>query len=323
MRAMNGVAARRALRIGGLGFRALGLVMLGVGIVSLALGPLEMVCFTWFEEGGRFAYEGFGFGSFMFGSMAMQILGYYSIAALLIPLGVAHLRLRRWARTVTQALVWCWVVLGVPLLVVFLAILLGTKELSPASGTIAAVVGTLSYVALPGLLMALYGSDLARATFDADGHALSDEIEGLGVRVLVVALLEAFWAVALHVLLFFGGLFPILTGWVTDLPGYALVDASILSLLVVIWGTVRRRAWAWWAAVIYFIGMTVLWVGTLATTTWPGLLAVLSFPAYEVDLLDGVPAQGWHFALLVGLPLAGTLVALGRACITWRAASQT
>ena len=42
---------------------------------SLALGPVEMVCFNWFEARGRFAYEGFGFGSFMFGNMAMQILG--------------------------------------------------------------------------------------------------------------------------------------------------------------------------------------------------------------------------------------------------------
>ena len=40
-----------------------------------------MYCFYLFSEGGRFHYEGFGFGSFMFGNIASQIVGYYLIAA--------------------------------------------------------------------------------------------------------------------------------------------------------------------------------------------------------------------------------------------------
>ncbi len=38
------------------------------------------------------------------------------------------------------------------------------------------------------------------------------------------------------------------------------------------------------------------------------LLAGLAFPPREVDFLDGIPVQGWHLALLIGLPL---LVAWG------------
>ena len=44
-----------------------GVLLMCVGIVAAFFGPLEMVCFYFFSEGGRFAYEGFGFGSFMFG----------------------------------------------------------------------------------------------------------------------------------------------------------------------------------------------------------------------------------------------------------------
>ena len=158
----------RALRLG-LAFRICGTLILLVGIGSLVLGPVEMVCFTWFEAGGRFAYDGFGFGSFMFGNIAMQILGYYLIAAVLIPLGYGHLTLRRWVPSVTLALVWCWVVFGVPLLIVLLFILLATKELSVGAGTAAAFLAVLSYAALPGLLIRLYRSRRAQAAFGIPG----------------------------------------------------------------------------------------------------------------------------------------------------------
>src|SRR4030042_2937158 len=82
-----------------------GLLMLG-GVAIGFLAPLEMYCFYLFSEGGRFAYEGFGFGSFMFGNIAGQIVGYYLIAGILIPLGYGHLNKRRWARTVSLTLLW-------------------------------------------------------------------------------------------------------------------------------------------------------------------------------------------------------------------------
>jgi hypothetical protein len=58
-------------------------------------GPLEMYCFYLFSEGGHFYYEGFGFGSFMFGNIASQIIGYCLIAAVCVPLGYGHLATRR------------------------------------------------------------------------------------------------------------------------------------------------------------------------------------------------------------------------------------
>ncbi len=64
---------------------AIGVLLLLVGAGSVLLGPAEMYCFYLFSEGGPLHYEGFGFGSFMFGNIATQIMGYYFIAALLIP----------------------------------------------------------------------------------------------------------------------------------------------------------------------------------------------------------------------------------------------
>ena len=73
----------------------IGVVLLLIGIAVGFLGPLEMYCFYLFSEGGRFHYEGFGFGSFMFGNIASQIVGYYLIAAVFVPLGYGHLQARR------------------------------------------------------------------------------------------------------------------------------------------------------------------------------------------------------------------------------------
>jgi len=156
----------------------------------------------------------------------------------------------------------------------------------------------------------------AQAAFGAlSPHAdpLSRWVEPLGVPVLVVAGLEAFCVAALHVLLFFNGLFPLPGGWATGLPGYMRVDAAIHSLLVIGWATVRRRRWAWWGSLTYFAVMLVLWVPILVSTSWAELLEVLAFPPYELAFLGGIPLQGWHLAVFVGAPLAGTLVATLRA----------
>ena len=85
---------------------AIGIPLLSVGIVAAFMGPIEMYCFYLFSEGGRFHYEGFGFGSFMFGNIASQIIGYYLIAFVCIPLGYGHLKKRRWARTLALTALW-------------------------------------------------------------------------------------------------------------------------------------------------------------------------------------------------------------------------
>lgn len=66
----------------------IGVLLLFVGVAAAALGPMELYCFYLFAEGGRFHYEGFGFGSFMFAVIAIQVAGYYVIAMICISLGV-------------------------------------------------------------------------------------------------------------------------------------------------------------------------------------------------------------------------------------------
>ncbi len=290
-------------------FRGIGALMLLLGSVALVIAPLEMICFTWFSEGGRFGYEGFGFGSFLFGTLAMQIVGYYVIALLAIPIGAYHWMLRRSIRPVMLALLRIWWILGIPLLLVFLFILLASKTLTPGEALLVLVLALLSYTVLPVVLGRFYRSGSVGHVLERN-HPGPTRTDALGVPVLTVAGLAVFWLLGLHVLLFFSGLFPMLTGWATGVQGLALIDGAVLTLLFLLWGITRHRRWACWGALVYFGGMAVLWVGTALHTSWLELLAVLAFPSTEVSILDGIPLQGWHLAILVGLPLAGTIAAI-------------
>jgi hypothetical protein len=130
------------------------LVLCGAGLLLLA--PLESVCLTFFSPGGRFAYEGFGYGSLMFFLIAMQMLAYDLLAALLLTLGWGHLKGRRWTPALTQATLWAWLVTGLPVIVVAFFLLAGTKDMAPALayGSLAALA--LGYFALPWLLLRWY-----------------------------------------------------------------------------------------------------------------------------------------------------------------------
>ncbi len=52
--------------------RAAGALLLAAAAGLAFLAPVELACFSFFEEGGRFAYPGFGFGSFMFAFIAAR-----------------------------------------------------------------------------------------------------------------------------------------------------------------------------------------------------------------------------------------------------------
>ncbi|MFZ5918441.1 MAG: hypothetical protein ACOYZ7_16005 [Chloroflexota bacterium] len=281
---------------------AIGILLLLVGIAAALLGPVEMYCFYLFSEGGRFHYEGFGFGSFMFGNIACQILGYYVIAWLCIPLGYGHLHMRRWARTLAVTLLWFWLVVGMPLVIVFFFILVASKDLSPVAVLIAAILLALSYLVAPGLLIRFYRSPKVRLTFETKDPN-SYGIERLPMPTLVLCVLYLFYAIVLHVPIFFKGLFPFFGIFLFDLQGILLIDVSIALLIGLAWGTLKRRAWAWWGAVIYFGLMACSAMLTFLKSSYLDILSGMRFPPTEMEALDGVPLQGFHLAVFFGIPL--------------------
>ncbi len=58
-----------------------------------------------------------------------------------------------------------------------------------------------------------------------------------------------------------------------------------------------------------FIGLfTVSTVLTFLKTSYTNLLSILSFPPVEMNILKALPVQGYHLAILAGLPLILTWV---------------
>ena len=289
--------------------RMIGLLLLAVGVVCAFLGPVEMYCFYLFAEGGPFHYAGFGFGSLMFGYIAVQIVGYYAVALVCIPLGYGNIRVRRWARTLSLALLWFWLIVGLPLTILFFLILVTAKDLSLAAVVAAALVLVLSYPAVPILLILFYQSRDVRWTFAArDPNSYA--VERIPLHSLVLATLYLFWAVVLHVPILFRGIYPAFGVLLFDLPGFLALDVSILLLVGLIWGTLTARGWAWWGGLLTFSALTFSTIWTFARYALSDILAGMHFPPKEMGILRGVPLHGVHLAVFFGVPLLGTLVAI-------------
>ena len=233
-------------------------------------------------------------------------MGYYLIAMVCIPLGYGHLRIRRWARTLSLTLLGFWLIAGVPLIVVFLFILLASKDLSLAGGLIAVISLGLSYTVLPGLLIWFYRSKDVKLTFETKDPK-SYWIEALPLPVLVLCSLFLLYAITLHIPIFFNGIFPLFGVWLSDLEGILLIDISIMCLVCLIWGTLNLRAWAWWGTLVYFGLMTFSSILTLSMSSFSDILSKMRFPETELEILQRLPFQGYHFAALMGIPLVVTL----------------
>ncbi|MDY7042206.1 MAG: hypothetical protein SVX38_15220, partial [Chloroflexota bacterium] len=244
-----------------------------------------------------------------FGNIASQIIGYYLIAIVCIPLGYGHLKVRRWARVLSLTLLRFWLVVGLPLAFVFLFIAAASKELSPFVAVIMIVFMALSYFVLPGLLIRFYRSRDVRLTFEARDPK-SYWIEKLPMPILVLCSLYLFYLIVLHIPIFFNGIFPLFGVFLFDLPGIVLLDVSIMALACLIWGTFRQKPWAWWGSLVYWGLMTFSSILTFSRYSYLDILSRMKFPPTEIEILDGLPFQGFHFAVFFGIPLLITLTVI-------------
>lgn len=283
-----------------------GVILLLVGVAMAIVGPVEMYCFYLFSEGGRFHYEGFGFGSFMFGNIAAQIAGYYLIAGVCLPLGYGHLKRLRWARTLSLTLLGFWLVAGIPLMVAFLSVLVTSKGLSLLTGAVTIVALALSYAVFPGLLIWFYRSKDVRLTFE-DRDPNSYWIEKVPLPVLVVCSVFVLTIAVLHILILFNGVFPLLVILVYGLLGIILIALSMLVLVGLIWGLLRLRRWAWWGSLICWGLLSFSTIASLSRSSLADILSNMKFAPIEMEALGGMPLHGAHFAVLVGIPLLVTL----------------
>jgi hypothetical protein len=286
-----------------------GIVLLAVGMTAAFVAPLEFYCFYLFSSGGRFEMEGFRFGSLMYANIACQIIAYYLIAGMCIPLGYGHLRLRRWARTLSQVGLWAWLIFGVPALAGFLAVLAQSKKPGLATMVAAGLLAVVCYPALPVVLLRLYRGRNVRLTFEHHDRR-TYWTDRLPLPALLLCFVLALYAVLHHVPVLFNGLYPLPGALLADLPGFILVDVSILCLVGLIWGAARLRAWAWWGSLAYFGLLTLSLMTALFGFDVVDVLERMTFAPIEVEAMQGTPLRLYYLTPFVALPLAGTFVLL-------------
>ena len=291
--------------------RLVGLGLILIGVSAAFLGPLEMFCFYLFSEGGMFHFEGFKFGSFMFGNLAAQIMGYYFIAAVLVPVGYGTLRLRSWSRHLSLAIIRFWIVAGLPLIVAFFFVLISSKDIAFLIAITAAVLLMASYLLLPAIAIRFYENLDADLHFNHQDANLS-WIEVIPVPILALGYVLSFFILILHTQIFFNGIFPIFGAWKTGLEGIILIDVSIISLIAILWGIMKAKKWAWWGVLVYFGVMTFSYIITFLASSWDEILSALNFPSFEMEILQGLPLKGYYFAIFAGLPFFLTIVLIVR-----------
>ncbi|MBN1877404.1 MAG: hypothetical protein JXA33_24490 [Anaerolineae bacterium] len=267
------------------------------------IAPLEMYCFPMFSEGGRFYYEGFGFGSFIFAIIAWQVIGYDLIAIVAIPLGYGNLKRKGWARPLTVTVLWSWLILGAPLMLIIGFMAVAFKDPSEVmTFVIFPLLGLMLYPILPALLVRFYNSERVRQVF-AHKNARAYDVESIPLPIQVLGFLFIFYLIALHLPFFFNGIFPVFGTWFSEMPGMWILDGAILSLAFLTWGTLRRQRWAWWGDMAYFGLLTISTIITLTCSSITDILSLTHLAPIERQALQGMPIQGWHIAVFIGLPL--------------------
>jgi hypothetical protein len=294
--------------------RMIGVILVIVGIVAAYYGPLEIFCFYLFSEGGQFHYEGFGFGSFWFAALVVQNIGYYIIAFLCLPLGIGHIRMRRWALTLTRLYLCFWLGKGMLLIGNGIFLLPSLFSLGIERKILlmqVCVIGVLSFILLllvPALLMRFYGSEKVKAAFEShDSNRYWTE----RYPFLLLALLFLFliMIVVFHLSVFFQGVFPLFGHIQLGRPSAYLDALCILILVILIYGTVQMNKWAWVGSLVFTLLLTISTVMTFSTCRFYDIILMMKLPAYEMEFINKMKVL--HDFRLVGLFAVPLLAALG------------
>ena len=286
--------------------KIIGILSILIGSFYAIIGPLEFYTYYFFSEGGRFHYEGFGMGSFMFAFITVQIICYYLIAVIFLILGYGHLKIRCWIKNYSLILLKIWLLIGIPIIITIIPLTAMHKNLSIISGIIFIAVLFSLYFIVPFFLLRFYNSDQLNGLLKLRGET-DNWFERYPERILILVFLFIFYAFCLHILILFRGIFPLFGFFLQNITGMMIIEFTLFCLIVLIWGTFKQRIWAWWGSILFFLLWLISLIVTFINNSYSDMLTILSFPTREMDAFQGLPLQGYHFILFFGIPLVATI----------------
>jgi len=284
----------------GIAIKILGVIQVLIGLFTLTLAPLEIYSFYLFREGGRFYYEGFGVGTFLYGLIVAQIIAYYFIGALFLTIGYAHLELKSWAVNFSKACIWAWILFGLPVAVFFFP-LLTMKEIEVQQPVLLALLFVLVFIVLiPFALLAFYSQKNVKELFK-DGR-----VPAVGEFLLI--LVYAMYILFFHVMLFYRGIFPFFGIFLAGFSGIVCYVGSILLALLFIYGLLHRKLWTWILSVSFFVILLISTVITLIQNHYSEIIELLNFPKLEYDIFIKLPVKSSYLIVILSGVLILTLV---------------
>lgn len=288
--------------------------MILVGLIAAFYGPYELFVIYLFSEGGRFYYKGFGYGSLWFAALLLQIIAYYGIAAVLLPLGFGHLKFRRWALTLTQLFLWFW--LGAGILIGVNGILLmptllrdGLHQVFPYLQWPEIIVASLiSCLILPALGLWFYKSRWVKGVFSEHDSEIY-WTEKYPIPLMATLVLFFLMIIVMHFAIILQGVFPVF-GQINLMRDSApIIAGCILVLVGLIYGTVKLKPWAWWVSLVFVTLLTISTFMSFSKYNLSEITQMMHLPAAEIAYFEKLPPL--HHVYLTGLLVVPLLVALG------------
>lgn len=245
------------------------------------------------------------------------VMMYGLLAVAFVSLGIGSIRCRRWARALMLILSWSWLSIGV--IAVGTLFLLwpkmaetmppGAKEIALVA---AAVIWSVIFILLPGLLVFFYSGRQVKATVEAR-DATGCWTDRCPLPALAVSIWLGFGAVAmLSMPLAYSAVLPCFGVLLSGLP--ATLAYVILTALwgYLAWGWYHRKPAAWWITVMTFVLFSISSVITFTQIDLMEMYRMMGYPPEQVALIEkyNVMTGGmmaWYSAAFM-VPLIGYLL---------------
>ena len=292
----------------------IGGVLILVGLVGAYYGPLEIYVFYLFSEGGQFHYPGFGVGTIWFAYLVIQNMGYYIVAAICIPAGYGHLKLRRWALTLVRLFSWFWLGAGILLFINLLFIVPVVLKLNLSWEVLltrASIIGLFAIIMLillPTLSLWFYKSKKVQAIFEAQDQNLY-WTERYPFSLLALLLLLTMMIVVMHITILFQALFPLFGQFILGRQSVYLISLCILLLGILMYEIVKLKIWAWWGTIGFLSALTISSLISFSRYSFYDIISMMDLPVYEMDFLNQMTVL--HDFRLVVLAAGPLVTALG------------
>ncbi len=283
--------------------KILGILQLAIGLFSLGIAPLEIYSYYLLSEGGRFYYDGFGVGSFLYGLIFAQIIGYYFIAFILITIGYGHLKLKNWALKLSKSFIWFWILFGLPIMIFFLP-LLSMKEIDVKYPIFFSVLIILLFlIIIPGLLLSFYNQKNVKKLFRNRNYS-DVVIRNIPIKAYVLLLVYILYIMIFHIMLFYKGIFPFFGKFLIDFKGLLFHDLCILLMFLLIYGLIKRKFWTWLLSITFFVLMSISTITTLINYQYINIIELLDFPRVENDIFVKLSLKSSYILMaIVGILL--------------------